>query len=235
MQRAVMSDTPITGISSMATRQVLTDLTDAYTLRTGQRVAFQSVGGVAALRRVEEGEAFDLVVLASHAIDKLAVAGRIDVTSRVGLARSGIAVAVAAGASRPAIASAADVREAVLSARSIGYSTGPSGVHLKQLFERWGIAGRIASRMVQAPPGVAVGTLIARGDVALGFQQMSELMGVQGIDILGPLPDEIQTLTVFQAAICTQAHAPHAARELLAFMTSREADSVKTSHGMEPV
>jgi molybdate transport system substrate-binding protein len=111
----------ITGISSMATRAVLADLADAYTLRTGQRVAIESTGGVAALRRVEEGEAFDLVVLASNALDKLAQAGRIDASSRVSLARSGVAVAVKAGTRHPPIKSEADVREAVLAARSIGY------------------------------------------------------------------------------------------------------------------
>jgi molybdate transport system substrate-binding protein len=228
-------DMSITGISSMATRAVLADLADTYTLRTGQRVAIESTGGVAALRRVEEGEAFDLVVLASNALDKLAHAGRIDGASRVSLARSGVAVAVKAGARHPPIKSEADVRNAVLAARSIGYSTGPSGAHLMRVFERWGIVHDMASRIVQAPPGVAVGTLIARGEVELGFQQTSELIGLEGIDVLGPLPADIQALTVFRGAICTSARAPQRARELLAFMNAPEADAVKLSHGMEPV
>ena len=225
----------ITGISSMATRAVLADLADAYTLRTGLRVAIESTGGVAALRRLEEGEAFDLVVLASNALDKLAQAGRIDGASRVNLARSGVAVAVKAGARHPSIKSEADVREAVLAARSIGYSTGPSGAHLMRIFERWGIVNDMASRIVQAPPGVAVGTLIARGEVELGFQQTSELIGIEGVDVLGPLPADIQALTVFQGAICTSARAPQSARELLDYMNAPEADAVKLSHGMEPV
>jgi molybdate transport system substrate-binding protein len=230
-----MPDMSITGISSMATRQVLADLADAYTLRTGQRVAIESVGGVAALRRVEDGEVFDIVVLASNALDNLARAGRIDNASRVSLARSGVSVAVKAGARHPSIQSEADVREAVLAARSIGYSTGPSGAHLMRVFERWGILNDVASRIVQAPPGVAVGTLIARSEVELGFQQTSELIGLDGIDVLGPLPAEIQALTVFQGAICTNASVPERARELLAFMSAPEADEVKRSHGMEPV
>jgi molybdate transport system substrate-binding protein len=228
-------DMSITGISSMATRAVLADLADTYTLRTGQRVAIESTGGVAALRRVEEGEAFDLVVLASNALDKLAHAGRIDGASCVSLARSGVAVAVKAGARHPSIKREADVRDAVLAARSVGYSTGPSGAHLMRIFKRWGIVNDMASRIVQAPPGVAVGTLIARGEVELGFQQTSELIGLDGIDVLGPLPAEIQALTVFQGAICTSARAPQRARELLAFMSAPEADAVKLSHGMEPV
>ncbi|WP_238288644.1 substrate-binding domain-containing protein [Caballeronia novacaledonica] len=222
------------GISSMATRQVLNDLASAFEAKSGERVAIESVGGVAALKRIEEGEAFDIVVLASDAIDRLAASARIDATSRVRIARSGVAIAVAKGAPRPAIDDEAAVREAVLAARSIGYSTGPSGVYLTRLFERWGIAERIAARIVQAPPGVAVGTLIARGEVELGFQQMSEMIGVEGIDVLGMLPPRIQTLTVFEAAICVNANAPQLARAFLAFLASPDADGAKVRHGMEP-
>ncbi|KND62085.1 putative ABC transport system, periplasmic component [Candidatus Burkholderia verschuerenii] len=224
----------LTGISSMATRQVLADLADAYAHRTGQHVAIQSVGGVAAAKRVAEGESFDIVVLASAAIDTLIAAGRVDATSRVSVARSGVSVAVAAGSRHPSIDTEVDVRAALLSARSIGYSTGPSGAYLTKLFERWNIADAIASRIVQAPPGVAVRSLIAKGEVELGFQQTSELIGVEGIDILGPLPHAIQAVTVFQAAICTNAHAPQEARAWLAFLTSPDADEVKLRHGMEP-
>ncbi|SAL83027.1 molybdate ABC transporter substrate-binding protein [Caballeronia arvi] len=223
----------ITGISSMATRGVLNELASAFEARSGQRVAIESTGGVAALKRIEEGEAFDIVVLASDAIERLVAAGRVAVDSRVRIARSGIAIAVASGAPHPSIDDEAAVREAVLAARSIGYSTGPSGVYLTRLFERWSIAERIASRIVQAPPGVAVGTLIARGEVELGFQQMSEMIGVAGIDVLGMLPSAIQTLTVFEGALCTSASA--LAREFLDFAVSPDADAMKVRHGMEPV
>ncbi len=222
------------GISSMATRQVLNDLASAFEAKSGERVVIESVGGVAALKRIEEGETFDIVVLASDAIDRLAASARIDATSRVRIARSGVAIAVAKGAPRPAIDDEAAVREAVLAARSIGYSTGPSGVYLTRLFERWGIAERIAARIVQAPPGVAVGTLIARGEVELGFQQMSEMIGVEGIDVLGMLPPQIQTLTVFEGAICANANAPQLARAFLAFLASPDAEGAKVRHGMEP-
>ncbi|MDR8071381.1 substrate-binding domain-containing protein [Burkholderia cenocepacia] len=225
---------PITGISSMATRQILADLADAYAVRSGRQVVIESVGGVAAAKRILDGEAFDIVVLASNAIDTLACAKRVDDSSRVNIARSGVAVAIATGAQQPSIETEADVREAVLNARSIGYSTGPSGVYLMDLFQRWGIADAIASRIIQAPPGVAVGSLIARGEVALGFQQMSELIGVDGIDILGPLPRSIQTLTVFQGAVCSNAHVPQDdARALLSFMASADVDAVRRQNGMQ--
>ena len=172
-----------TGISSMAMRHVLAELGDAYEQQSGQPVVIVSVGGVDAARRVDDGEAFDFVVLAADVIEQLAAGGRVDPGSRTDLARSAVAIAVAAGTTRPDVSSESAIRDAVLRARSIGYSTGPSGVHLVRLFERWGIADAIAPRIVQASPGLPVGTLVARGDVELGFQQLSELMHVPGVDV----------------------------------------------------
>ena len=224
----------ITGVSSMAMRHVLTELGDAYEQQSGQPVVIVSMGGVEAARRVDDSEAFDFVVLASDAIEKLASDGRVDPRSRTDLARSAVAVAVAAGATQPDLSSESAIRDAVLRARSIGYSTGPSGAHLVRLFERWGIADVIAPRIVQASPGLPVGTLVARGDVELGFQQLSELMHLPGIDVIGPLPPEIQAETVFSAAVCKASKCPAAAEALLSFLTSSEADAAKRRHGLEP-
>src|SRR5450755_2047475 len=196
MAREARKVEAMTGISSMAMRQVLTELTEAYEQRSGQPIVLTSVGGVDAVRRVAAGEGFDFVVLATNAIQKLAADGRVDPRSPIDLAHSGVAVAVPAGAPRPDIGSEAALRDAVLGARSIGYSTGPSGAHLVRLFERWGIASVIAPRIVQA----------ARGDIELAFQQLSELMHLPGIDVVGPLPPEVQVMTVFSAAVCTASH-----------------------------
>ena len=224
----------ITGISSMATRNVLAELADAYQRQSGQRVAIESVGGVDAVRRVEAGEAFDFVVLPAESIERLSAAGRIVPGSRIDLARSGVAIAVASGAPRPHVADEAAVRQAVLAARSIGYSTGPSGAHLSRLFERWRIAEAIAPRLVQAPPGVPVAALVARGEVELGFQQLSELMHVSGIDVIGCLPSEVQVVTVFSAAVCAESTQPEVVKALLSFFASPAADAAKRRHGMEP-
>ncbi|NIF68620.1 ABC transporter substrate-binding protein [Burkholderia sp. Ap-962] len=221
-------------ISSMATRQLLARLAEDYRAATGQAVAIESVGGVDAARRVADGEAFDLVVLADAALAKLAAGGHLDGAGRVAIARSEVAVAVREDAPHPAIDSGAAMREAVLRARSIGYSTGPSGTHLEALFAQWGIAETIAPRIVRARPGVPVAALIAAGEVELGFQQRSELLDQPGIAIVGPLPDEVQAVTVFAGAIgslCTQREA---AAAFLAFLASPQAAAAKLACGMSP-
>jgi molybdate transport system substrate-binding protein len=226
---------PIQGLCSMATRGLLDELAAIYAQHTAVPVSFMAIGGVEAARRVSEGELFDMVVLASEAIDKLVAAGKLDAAGRVDLVRSGVAAAVRAGAPRPDISTEEALRRAVRAATRIAYSTGPSGTALMALFERWGIAGEIGSRLVQAPPGVPVASLLARGDAELGFQQLSELIGACGIELIGPLPPAVQITTVFTAAPGMGGGAqPEAVRALLAFMASAETADTKRHHGMEP-
>ena len=220
-------------ISSMATRHLLAELATAWQQISGVEVFIKSVGGVDAARRVQAGEAFDGVVLASDAIDKLISGGHALAGSRVDLVRSQVAVTVKAGAARPDISTESSLRSAIEAAPTIGYSTGPSGVALVELFERWGIAESVESRMVQAPPGVPVGTLVARDQVALGFQQLSELMHLDGITVLGTLPDPIEIATLFSAATCSVSTESETLARLLAFMVSEEAAAVKRRHGMD--
>ena len=225
---------PLTGISSMATRQVLADMIGAYERATGSTVAIESVGGVDAAKRVRAGERFDVVVLASNVVDQLAAEGRVLAGSRVDLVRSGVAIAVRAGSPRPDIGSEDAVREAVRRARSVGFSTGPSGDYLAKLFERWGIADEIAGRIVKPAPGTPVGKLVAEGSVELGFQQLSELMFLPGIDVVGPLPPAIQHVTTFSAAVCAASSRPDDARLLLAYLGSPRTAEVKRRNGMDP-
>ncbi len=221
-------------ISSMATRQVLAELAAVWQQASGVAVVIESVGGVDAAKRVQAGEAFDGVVLASDAIDKLMSGGQLLAGSRVDLVRSSVAVALKAGAPRPDISTESALRSAIVAAPTIGYSTGPSGVALVKLFERWGLLETLQARIVQAPPGVPVGTLVARGEVALGFQQLSELMHLDGIEVLGVLPEPVSITTVFSAAVCAASSQAQALGRLLAFMASAEAAAVKRRHGMEP-
>ena len=229
-----MSDTTLRIISSMATRQLLAEGSTAFTQAQGTPVALEAVGGVDAAKRVQAGEAFDVVVLASGAVDELLRSGRAVAGSRTDLVRSGVSVAVRAGAPRPDISSEEALKAALLAAPTIGYSTGPSGTHLLRTFERWGVAETLRARTVQAPPGVPVGTMVADGRVALGFQQLSELMNLPGIDVVGPLPPEVQILTVFSGAVCATAAQPAAARAWLDFMASPAMAEAKRRHGMDP-
>jgi molybdate transport system substrate-binding protein len=225
---------PITGISSMATRPVLAELATAYTRETGIGVAIESFGGVDAAKRVAAGEAFDVVVLAADAIAKLEAGGAVVAGSAVDLVRSPVAIAVRTGAPRPDVTTEGALKQAVLAARTVGYSTGPSGTALLKLFERWGLADTLRDRIVQAPPGVPVGALVARGEVELGFQQLSELMHLDGIAVLGTMPPGTEIVTAFTGAVCTASTQREAARALLDFMRSSAADDAKRRHGMEP-
>ena len=229
-----MASEPIKLISSMATREILTELIAQYQATTSQTVVAEAAGGVDVAKRVQAGEAVDVVVLAANAIDQLIADGKLLAGSRVDLVKSGVAIAVQEGAGRPDIASEDAVKQAVLAAKTLSYSTGPSGVYLLKLFERWGILETIKPRIVQAPPGVPVGSLVAKGEVELGFQQLSELINLRGITVLGLLPPAIQTITTFSAGVSATSENVDAARGLLAFMAAPTAASTKRKQGMEP-
>jgi molybdate transport system substrate-binding protein len=217
----------------MATRQLLADLAASFAQTAPWSVDIEAMGGVDAARLVRGGKAIDVVVLASNVMEQLEKEGWIAAGSRAGVASSGVAIAVRSGLPHPAIASEADVKQAVLAGGKISYSTGPSGDHLKRLFERWNIAGSLADRTVEAKPGVPVGLLVARGEADLGFQQLSEFLDVDGIDIVGPLPADIQTITVFTAGVSTQAAHADGARAFITHLTSPETRTVKQRLGME--
>jgi len=222
-------------ISSMATRPLLADLVAEWQSKSGIEVTIESVGGVDAAKRVQAGEAFDGVVLALDAIDKLIAGGQVVAGSRHDLVQSSVALAVRLGAPVPDISSEAALRSAIEAASSIGYSTGPSGVALVKLFERWGLSNALQSRIVQAPPGVPVGALVARGEVGLGFQQLSELLHLGGIKLVGVLPEAVAITTIFSAAVCAVCTQREELAGLLAFMTSSEVAKVKLQHGMKAV
>jgi molybdate transport system substrate-binding protein len=217
----------------MAAREVLAELIKGFTAQTGQHVTAEAAGGVDVAKRIQAGEAADVVVLSDTAIDKLIAAAQLR-PGRVDLVKSGVAIAVREGAMRPDISTEAAVKAAVSSASSLSYSTGPSGVYLEQLFERWGILETIRPRIVVPPPGIAVGSLVASGQAALGFQQLSELLNVAGIEVLGPLPAAIQTITTFAAGISVRCEQPQLAAQLLDYMRLPAATDVKQRYGMEP-
>ena len=220
----------------MATKAILAALAQAYHAQTGVRVHIESVGGVDAAKRVQSGEAFDMVLLASDAIDRLITSGHVQANSRCDWVRSPVAVAVQSGTPHPDMGSEAKLKAAVLAAPTLSYSTGPSGVYLEQLFERWGIAEQIKPRIVVPPPGTPVGSLVASGQVALGFQQLSELISVKGLDVVGNLPSEVGYITTFSSGIPTalaqDAVRMKAVQHFLQFLASADVEAVKQQHGM---
>jgi molybdate transport system substrate-binding protein len=229
-----MSATPLKLISSMATREVLAALAGECERALAQPLLNTVGGGVEVAKRVQAGEPVDIVVLNANAIDTLIGAGSLLPGSRVDLVKSGVAIAVQAGAPHPDVGSEAAVRAAVLAARAPGWSTGPSGVYLEKLFERWGILSRIRERVVVATPGVPVASLVAQGQCDLGFQQSSEMRNVAGIDVVGPLPPSIQIDTVFSGGVSVHSRHASAARAVLRFMASPAQADVKRRLGMQP-
>ncbi len=224
----------ITGISSMATRHILADLAQDYERRLGINVDIRSMGGVEAAKLARAGEKTDIVVLASKVMESLEADGHIARGSIRGFARSEIALAVPAGSRCPGLDSEPAVRQAMIEARRLCYSTGPSGDHFKALCEKWGLADSVLAHALKAPPGVPVATLIAQGDADLGIQQLSELIGQPGIEVIGPLPPEIQAVTVFAAGVSTTSAELKAANALVAYLASAETQDAIRRYGMEP-
>jgi molybdate transport system substrate-binding protein len=214
----------------MATRHILADLAGGYEASHGTRVEIRSMGGVEAAKLVRAREATDVVILASKVMASLEAEGHLAKGGTKDFARSEIGLAVRAGLSPPSVADEQAVKQAMRDARKICYSTGPSGDHLKALCEKWAIP---LARTLVAPPGVPVATLVVNGDADLGFQQLSELIGQPGIEV-GPLPPEIQAVTVFSAGISIRSRDLEAARALIAYLASAETGDAKRRHGMEP-
>ena len=181
------------------------------------------------------GEVFDLVILADDVIEQLEAEGHLVAGSRVAFVRSSMAMAVRAGAKRPDIGSEEAVRAALMGARSIGYSTGPSGTHLLAVLKSWGLdpaAG--ATRLVQAKPGVPVASLVAGGEAAIGVQQLSEFLGEPGIEIVGVLPPPVQSVTTFSIGIGARSAHVAEARAVAAYLNGADAIAAKRRFGLEP-
>ena len=216
---------------SAAFKEAYLELVPPFERASGHKVENLWVPSVQMMNRLKGGETVDLVILSAAALEDLRQAGI--VSERTDLAKSGIGVAVKAGAPRPDISSGAALKRAVLAAKGIAYSTGPSGLYLIQLFERMGIAEQIKSRVKQVQ-GVPAGSVVARGEAELAFQQVSELLPVPGIDLVGPLPPDVQEITIFSAGLHARAPHPDAARALIKHLTAPAAAPVIIRKGMEP-
>jgi molybdate transport system substrate-binding protein len=221
-------------LKTLATEKAYLELLPRFEQTSGHRVTTRYGGTVDVRNWLGAGEPFDLVIAASTVIDAFTASGVIVPGSRVDVATSGVGVAVRQGAAKPDISTPEAFKRALLAAKSVGYSTGPSGEHFLRLLDRMGLAGRIKPELKKIPAGGFVGALIANGDAEIGVQQISELATFPGVDYVGPLPGDLQMTTIFAGGISTTAKQPDAATELVEFLTAPEAAAAFRKFGLEP-
>jgi molybdate transport system substrate-binding protein len=224
----------ITVMMANAVGHPFAELTPAFETSTGHKVVTIRGGSEGLAKRIRDGEVVDIIIIAAPEIDRLISEQKLVTVGRADFAKSGIGVAVRAGLPLPEISSRDAVRTAVLAARSIAYSSGPSGNYVAELFKKMGIWDDIKDRVKQPPSGVQISELLARGDADLGFQQVSELLNAKGIAYLGPLPPDIQNFTVYAAGLHAAAPQPDAAKLLVKHLTMPSAGPILRTYGLEP-
>jgi molybdate transport system substrate-binding protein len=231
---APVSAAEIKVIGSPGFREAYSELVPRFEKATGNRVVtiWDGVNNVA--KRIADGETADIVILPVAQIDDLIKRGKLVAQSRVDVAKSGIGVAVRTGARKPDLSTGDALKKSLLASKSLAYSTGPSGAHMAALIRGWRIGEQLKAKIVPVPTNTPVGEVVARGQAEIGFQQVSELVHVKGIDYLGPLPADIQETTVFAAALHKAAAAPDAAKALIKFLSAPEAAPIIRNTGMEP-
>jgi molybdate transport system substrate-binding protein len=221
-------------LSTQATEQSYRELVPQFEKATGHKVTTLFTGTLDADKRLAAGEAYDLLIMSKESIEQHMKSGKVMQGSRIDLAHSGVGVGVKAGAPKPDISSVEALKRTLIKAKSIGYSTGPSGNYVMTMFVRLGIADQVKPKLKQTTSGVFVGSIIASGEVEIGFQQVSELSHFEGVDYVGPLPADVQQYTVFSSGILAGAKQAEAARALVRFITSPQAGAVYRRRGMEP-
>jgi molybdate transport system substrate-binding protein len=215
-------------------KSVMLDLIPAFERARSTNVAITWGSTNALLKDLESGAAGDVAILTAEAIDALIKQGKAVAGSRVDLARSGIGVAVRKGAKRPDIASPEALKRALLAAKSVAHSkTGLSGIYFPTVLSRLGIADQMTSKIVVPDPGTPVGEVVAKGDAEIGIQQISELLPVPGIEIVGPLPEPLQKITIFSGGVLTAAKEPDGAAALLKFVAA-ESPRLLEQKGLQP-
>jgi molybdate transport system substrate-binding protein len=221
-------------LSTQATEQAYRELIPQFEKATGNTVKISFTGTLDAKKRIAAGEFFDLLIMASPEIESFLASGTLAPGSRVDLAKSGVGVGVKAGAPKPDISSTEAFKKTLLTAKSIGYSTGPSGNYVIGLFDRLGIADQVKPKLKQTGTGIFVGSIVASGEVEIGIQQVSEMSHFEGVDYVGPLPADTQKMTIFTSGLSANAKQPEAAKALVKFTTSPSASEVYKKRGMEP-
>ena len=221
-------------LSTQATEEAYKELVPQFEKASGHKVTTVFTGTLDANKRLAAGETYDMIIMSAPSIEEHIKSGKAVAGSRVDIAKSGVAVGVKKGAPKPDISTTEAVKKLLLSAKSIGYSTGPSGNYVLSLFTRLGVADQVKPKLKQTPTGVFVGSIIANGEVEVGFQQVSELASFPGVDYVGPLPADIQSYTMFSSGLITGAKETEAAKALVKFITGPDAAAAFKKRGMEP-
>lgn len=221
-------------LSTQATEESYKELIPAFEKASGHKVTTIFTGTLDANKRLAAGETYDMIIMSAPSIEEHLKSGKLIAGSRVDLAKSGVAIAVPKGAPKPDMSSTEAVKKLLLTAKSIGYSTGPSGNHFLTLIDKLGVANEVKPKLKQTPTGVFVGTIIASREVEFGVQQVSELSHFPGIDYVGALPADIQSYTMFSSGIIAGAKEAEAANALVKFITSPAAAGAYKKRGMDP-
>jgi molybdate transport system substrate-binding protein len=221
-------------LSTQATEEAYKELVPQFEKASGHKVTTIFTGTLGVMKRLSDGESYDLLIMSRQSIDELAQSGKVVAGSRTDIAKSGVGVAVGKGKPKPDISTVDALKKTLLAAKSIGYSTGPSGVYVVTMFQKMGIADEIKGKLKQTPTGVFVGSIIASGEAEIGFQQVSELSFFPGIDYVGPIPAEVQLITVFSAGIPAGTKQADAAKALVSFVTAPAAAAVFKKHALDP-
>jgi len=222
-------------LSSNAIKTVLEELVPQFEKTTEHKVVL-TLGTAAELKAgIEKGAAFDVAILTTQGIDDLAKQGRVDANARAALARSAVGMAVKKGAPKPDIATTEGFKNTLLAAKSIAFvEQGNSGIYLKGLFERLGIASEIKDKLKPLPASNPAAHAVANGEAEIGMTQISEILPYGGADLVGPLPAEIQLYTVFAAGVASNDKEAAAAKALVEFLNTPAANAVKKTKGLEP-
>ena len=221
-------------LSTQATEDAYKELVPQFEQATGHKVTTVFTGTLGANKRLADGESYDMLIMSSGSIDEYLKSGKLAAGSRVDLAKSGVGIGRQGRRAQARHLSVEALKKTMLSARSIGYSTGPSGIYIVSLFEKLGIADQVKGKLKQTPTGVFVGSIIASGEAEIGVQQVSELSHFPGVDYVGPLPEAVQRYTTFSSGIVAGAKESEAAKALVKFITAPAAAQAYKKRGMEP-
>ncbi len=221
-------------LASGAVKEAYGEIIPQFEKASGHKVSITWAGTVDIKKKVAAGEAYDVVIIASNEMDAFVKDGKIAAGTKVDLVKSAVGVAIKPGTPKPDLSNGDGLKKALLAAKSVGYSTGPSGAYLVTLFDKMGIADQVKAKSKITTPGVPVAGLIRSGDAEIGFQQVSELIHEPGIEFLGPIPSDVQQITTFSGGIPAGSKETAAAKVLQSFLTAKERTDTLKKHGLSP-